>query len=79
MSGAAETGDTGVYFEIYQQAAPRGSGTQSEPTGGAWRWRLKCANQKTITSGESYADHADCLRAVYLVRSTSSHTPIRDV
>jgi len=23
-------------------------------------------------------DKADCLRAVYLIRSTSSHTPIRD-
>ena len=72
-------GMRGVYFEIYRQGSARGSGTQSEATDGAWRWRLKCANNETITSGESYADHADCLRAVYLVRSTSSHTPIRDV
>jgi uncharacterized protein YegP (UPF0339 family) len=68
-----------VYFEIYQQASARGSGTQSELTGGAWRWRLKGANQEIITSGEGYAHHADCLRAVYLVRSTSAQTPIRDV
>jgi uncharacterized protein YegP (UPF0339 family) len=68
-----------VYFEIYRQGSARGSDTQSEATGGEWRWRLKAANHEIIASGESYADHADCLRAVYLVRSTSSHTPIRDV
>lgn len=68
-----------MYFEIYQQAGGGDGSTQSELTGGAWRWRLKGANQETITGGESYAHHADCLRAVYLVRSTSSHTPIRDV
>ena len=67
-----------MYFEIYQQPGARGGGTQGELTGGAWRWRLKCENHETITSGESYAHHADCLRAVYLIRSTSSHTPIRD-
>lgn len=72
-------GTRGVYFEIYQQGGARGSGTRSDLTGGAWRWRLKGANNETVTSGESYVDHADCLRAVYLVRSTSSHTPIRDV
>jgi uncharacterized protein YegP (UPF0339 family) len=68
-----------VYFEIYRQGSTRGSDTQSDATGGEWRWRLKAANNEVIASGESYADHADCLRAVYLVRSTSSHTPIRDV
>ena len=68
-----------MYFEIFQQGSARGSDTQSDITGGAWRWRLKGANDETITGGESYADHADCLRAVYLVRRTSSHTPIRDV
>ncbi len=68
-----------MYFEIYQQGSQRGSDRQSEVAGGTWRWRLKCSNEQTITSGESYVDHADCLRAVRLVRSTSSHTPIRDV
>jgi uncharacterized protein YegP (UPF0339 family) len=66
-----------VYFEIYRQGSARGS-TESNATGGEWRWRLKAANNEIIASGESYADHADCLRAVYVVRSTSSHTPIRD-
>ena len=55
-----------MYFEIYRQ-------------GGEWRWRLNCPDQEPITGAESYADHADCLRAVYLLRGTSSHTPIRDV
>ena len=73
------TGERAVEFEIYQQESGSGSGTQSDPSVGAWRWRLKSANHETITSGESYASHADCLRAVFLVRSTSSHTAIRDV
>jgi uncharacterized protein YegP (UPF0339 family) len=68
-----------VYFEIYRQSSAEGSDTRSGSTGGEWRWRLKAANNEIIASGESYADHADCLRAVYLVRSTSSQTPIRDV
>ncbi len=68
-----------MYFEIYRQGSASGTDSQSAPTGSEWRWRLKGANDETITSGESYVDHADCLRAVYLLRSTSSHTPIRDV
>jgi uncharacterized protein YegP (UPF0339 family) len=66
-----------VYFEIYRQDSASGGDTPGAD--GGWRWRLKCANDETITSGESYADHAECLRAVYLIRGTSSHTPIRDV
>lgn len=69
----------GVYFEIYQQGAARGTDTQTDLIGGAWRWRLKGPNDELITSSESYLDHAECLRAAFLVRSTSSHTPIRDV
>ncbi len=68
-----------MYFEIYRQGSATGTDNPNDPTGGEWRWRLKGANHETITSGESYVDHADCLRAVYLLRSTSSHTPIRDV
>ncbi len=68
-----------VYFEIYQEDGAPGSGTRSDLAGGGWRWRLKGANHEIIASGESYVDHAACLRAVRLVRSTSSHTPIRDV
>ena len=79
MQEQQKRGTWRVYFEIYQEGSASDSGTQSELTGGGWRWRLKCANQQTITSAESYVDHADCLRAVYLLRNTSSHTPIRDV
>jgi uncharacterized protein YegP (UPF0339 family) len=68
-----------VYFEIYQHDSASGADTRSDRTGGEWRWRLKGANNETIASGEGYVDHADCLHAVYLVRRTSSHTPIRDV
>ncbi len=68
-----------MYFEIYRQGSASGTDTPGAPTGGEWRWRLKGENRETITSGESYVDHADCLRAVYLLRSTSTHTPIRDV
>lgn len=69
-----------MYFEIYRQGGASGTDAPGAPAGGGeWRWRLKGANHEIITSGESYVDHADCLRAVYLVRSTSSHTPIRDV
>lgn len=79
VTGAAETGAGGVFFEIYRQDSPGGAGTSGANSGGSWRWRLKCPNGETITSGESYADHAECLRAVYLIRSTSTQTPIRDV
>jgi uncharacterized protein YegP (UPF0339 family) len=68
-----------VYYEIYQQGSAPGTGTQSAPTEGRWRWRLKGPNDETIASGESYEHHADCLRAVYLLRRTCSQTPIRDV
>jgi uncharacterized protein YegP (UPF0339 family) len=64
-----------VHFEIYQE----GSGTESDLSGGAWRWRLKGPNGETITSAESYSDHAECLLAVYLIRRTRGHTPIRDI
>ena len=67
-----------MYFEIYQDRSAMGHGTESDQTGSAWRWRLNGPNGETITSGESYDDHAECLLAVYLVRRTSSHTPIRD-
>ena len=68
-----------MHFEIYQDRSARGDGSESDLTGSAWRWRLKGPNGETITSGESYRDHAECLLAVYLVRRTSSHTPIRDI
>jgi uncharacterized protein YegP (UPF0339 family) len=68
-----------VYFEIYEEDDAGVSGPGNDTTGGTWRWRLKGGNHETIASGESYVHHADCLRAVYMIRGTSSHTPIRDV
>lgn len=68
-----------MHFEIYQEGSTTDSDTHSDVTAGAWRWRLKCADHQTITGGESYVDHAACLRAVYLLRKTSSQTGILDV
>ena len=67
-----------MYFEIYQEGGASGTAAESD-TGTVWRWRLKCPNGETITGGDSYVDHAECLLAVYSVRRTSSHTPIRDI
>lgn len=66
----------GLYFEIHRQG--RDGDESGAPDSGEWRWRLKDANHEVIANGKSYANHADCLRAVFLVRGTSSHTPIRD-
>jgi uncharacterized protein YegP (UPF0339 family) len=68
-----------VHFEIFQQVSETGSDTQADPTSVAWRWRLIGPDGETIIGSESYMDHADCLRAVRLVRMTSDHTAIRDV
>ena len=68
-----------MHFEIYQQGSETSSGTQNNPTGAAWRWRLMGLNGESVTGGESYVNHADCLNAVRLVRRTSDHTAIRDV
>ena len=67
-----------MHFEIYQEGSASSSGTQSDLTGSVWRWRLQVPTGETITSGESYVSHAECLQAVYVVRRTCSHTPIRD-
>lgn len=38
---------------------------------GEWRWRLVAANGKNIaSSGEGYANKADCLHAIDLVKSS---------
>jgi uncharacterized protein YegP (UPF0339 family) len=79
VGAAAEARDLSVYFEIYQQGSATGGSTDTEGTGGAWQWRLKSADDEIIASGENYSDHADCLRAVRLVRGTSCTTPIKDV
>jgi uncharacterized protein YegP (UPF0339 family) len=71
--------DSAVHFEIYQDGNADGGSSRGNLTGSAWRWRLRGPNGETMTSGEAYGDHAECLSAVYMVRRTSSHTPIRDV
>jgi uncharacterized protein YegP (UPF0339 family) len=68
-----------VYFEIYREGSTTGDDIQSDIADREWRWRLKGGNHEIIASGEGYGSHADCLRAVYLVRKTSNNTPIRDV
>ncbi|MFS0772857.1 YegP family protein [Sphingomonas sp. 1P08PE] len=55
-----------MYFQKYQQA-------------GQWRWRLKAANHEIIASGESYVYEADCDKAINLVKSTTSATPVYKV
>lgn len=50
-------------FEIFKDA------------GGHWRWRLQAANNRIIaTSGEGYHNHADCVAAIELVKSSQTAT-----
>jgi len=64
-----------MYFEIYKSAANKsGLTTLLEEADPSWSWRLKDANHKLITSGESYKNETDCLRAIELVESTNSST-----
>lgn len=54
-----------MYYEVYKDA------------NGEWRWRLRAANNQVIaTSGEGYANRADCLTAIDLVKS-SQDAPVR--
>jgi len=39
-----------------------------------WRWRLRAANSKTISGGESYHNRADCCHAVGLMMDTNRNT-----
>lgn len=42
-----------------------------------WRWRLKARNGKIIaTRGESYANRADAINAIELIRNQASRAPI---
>ncbi len=68
-----------MHFEIFQEGDADGRVSDGYITRTAWRWRLKASDGETIMTGERYEDHAQCLSAVYLVRRTNSHTPIRDV
>jgi len=62
-----------MYFEIYQEK----SGLLS--LSGQWRWRLRGGNHEIFASGESYHNKQDCLKAITLLQSTSTSTPIREV
>ena len=67
-----------MYFEIYRQGSAPESAAGADD--GSWSWNLKATNDETIARGQSYADKADCLRAVYLVRGTNcNETPLREV
>lgn len=68
-----------MYFEIYQQGAGNALAAAFGTGSGDWRWRLRAANHEPIASGEGYRNKADCLRAIDLLRSTSSTTPIREL
>lgn len=48
------------YFETYQDERQE------------WRWRFKAANHEPIASGEGYRNRADCLRAIELLKASSS-------
>jgi uncharacterized protein YegP (UPF0339 family) len=48
-------------------------------TAGQWRWRLKAANGKIVaSSGEGYANKADCIHAIELVKGSAS-VPVKEV
>ena len=45
---------------------------------GDWRWHLKAANGRIIAdSGEGYANRADCLAGIALVKGSSA-APVYD-
>lgn len=45
---------------------------------GYWRWRLKATNGRIIAdSGEGYANKADCLAGITLVKGSSA-APVYD-
>ena len=46
-------------YEVWQDAASQ------------WRWRFQAGNNRTISSGESYYNRADCEYAVALMRASA--------
>jgi len=58
-----------MHYEYY--SAPSGL------LGNQWRWRLVAGNGKTVASGESYYNLADCLHAIDLLKSTTVLTPVK--
>ena len=61
-----------MFFEIYVQPG-------RTLLAGEWRWRLKAANGQIIAQGESYVRKEDCVHAINLIKSTTVHTPVREV
>lgn len=54
-----------MYFTLYQDIARQ------------WRWTLFASNHKKIAdSAEGYWNEADALSGIYLVKGTSSATPV---
>ena len=57
-----------MYFNVWQSNKD-----------GQWYWRLRSGNNKIIANGEGYRNKADCLRAVDLVKSTNTYTPVKEL
>jgi len=54
-------GENTMEYQVYKDASSQ------------WRWRLVAANHQIIaTSSESYVNKQDCLKAIALVKSSSS-------
>ncbi len=46
---------------------------------GYWRWRLRAANNRIVAdSGEGYANKADCLHGIALVKG-SANAPVHEI
>ena len=57
-------------FEIYR--ARMGLLTRTQ-----WRWRLRAGNGRIVaTSGESYNNRADMLRAIALIQAEAPQAPV---
>jgi uncharacterized protein YegP (UPF0339 family) len=61
-------GEGALRFEIYCQP--------EKPVKKIWGWRLRGTKEGVIALGEGYRTRAECLRAVELLRGTTSLTPI---
>lgn len=56
-----------MYFSLYRDAAKQ------------WRWTLNSGNHKKIAdSGEGYANKADAIAGIDLVKSTNADTPVQE-
>lgn len=55
-------------FEIVRSRLPRRQ---------RWRWRIVATNGRVLAYSEAYANRADCLAAIDLVRDQASTAPTR--